>query len=563
MSGLDSHVADFARLAADGAVVEDPCGFMALCTPAERLQLATLGRRAPGATSYELVDLGAPRAQLVAVASLQQAARWQGAPGAWSAASEGVGVCRLSMGGVSKRLAEFGEAFGLPPAVVRVVNALYETCDVKQAAASAGVSFNTAREYLTKARAAIWAPNLPRLVTWAAVGSMGIDASGESDVAIGALFSLSERQRRLAGLVADGASRTEAAQAMAVSDALAKKELAAVFDATGVTNSIGLARLFAELRGLAILAREAPQHAQHPPPLSRNLFISVGDGRRVAVSDYGPDSGKPVLVLHNTMNCRGVDRALVSALQNAGYRPLSPDRPGYGDTDPAPEDCTGERYLDVCADDIAALCAEMGWSKVPLIAHGPVHLVLALMRRWPDLIEKALIDAPEPDSAWGTKAQGMMPSLKRQFARRPWAVASVIRILAALASYDRVAAFMQEWTARSPADRRAMDDPALMMDFYRKLAPFQHGKTDGFIREQVLQATCGRPAPIADAHRLTLLIGATDFMHNARETETYWRSVLKGARFVVIPDAGRFISYSNPDRLVAELQRPSSGRAAT
>jgi pimeloyl-ACP methyl ester carboxylesterase/DNA-binding CsgD family transcriptional regulator len=555
ISEVDAPFADFALLSADGRVLDDAAGFLDACGPAERLRLAWVARANPAATSYEMIALADGAMTLVAAAPMAHARSWQAASG-WGAswpASGGIVVCRLSLTGIRQRLVDFGEAFGLAPAVIRVVTALYDRCDVKRAAEAAGVSFNTAREYLGRARAAIGAPNLQQLVTWAGVGSLAMDASGENDRAVGVLFSLSERQRRLAGLVADGASRTEAAEVLGVSDAVAKKELAAVFAATGVVNAIGLARLFAELRGLAILARDPTPKEPYPPPFSRTLTVGAADGRKVVVSDYGPPNGKPVLVLHNTMNCRGVDRALAGALQDRGYRPLSPDRPGYGDTDPAPTGCQGEDYLRVCADDIAALCQEIGATKVSVIAHGPVHVVLALLRYWPDLIETAVIDAPEPGSGWGAKAKGTIPSLKRRFAQRPWAVASMVRILTALTTYERLGRGMRAWTANSPADRKAMRDPALLMDFYRKMAPFRRGRIDGFVREQVLQATGGRPAPVADAGRLTLLMGATDFMHDAGEIQDYWRAVLPDARFVILPDAGRFISYSHPERLADEL----------
>jgi hypothetical protein len=98
-----------------------------------------------------------------------------------------------------------------------------------------------------------------------------------------------------------------------------------------------------------------------------------------------------------------------------------------------------------------------------------------------------------------------------------------------------------------------MDDPALMRDFYRKLIPFRQGRIDGLVREQVIQATFGKPAGPIDGRKLTFLIGATDFMHDAGETLDYWRSVTPDARFVMIPDAGRFISYSHPQLLVEAL----------
>ena len=557
MNTIAPALTQIGLLLPDGSILEDSDGFLAAIGPLVRFNLVELARTSPGVTSYEAVDGEGGAVVVMAVASLDQARTWQvrdlSTPVTGSKSV--IAVCRLSPVGVQRRLQAFGEAFGLSAAVMRVLVALYEHCDVRDAAAAAGVSFNTARGYLSEARATVWAPNLPRLITWAGVGSFAADSSGESDHPVAELFSLSERQRRLAGLIADGLSRTAAAAALGLSDAVAKKELAAVYAATGVTNATGLARMFAELRGLAIVTQSHNGPLEpYPPPPSRNLVVSDGEGRRIAVSDYGPRGGKPVLILHNTMNCRGVDRSLVNALQASGYRPLSNDRPGYGETDPAPETRHGQAYLDVCVRDIALICQEMGWDRIAVIAHGPVHVALALYRARPDLIERIVIDAPEPDSAYGATSRGMLTELKRQFARRPWAVASVVSILSALASYERVASFMRDWTATSPSDREAMRDPALMMDFYRKLIPFRKGRIDGFVREQVLQATMGKPATILGTSGITLVIGQTDFMHDADENLAYWKEVLPDARLVKVADAGRFISYTHPERLVAELR---------
>jgi hypothetical protein len=544
-------------LLSDGSILEDDDGFLASVSPIDRANLVELARTSPGVTSYEVIDCAGSRSVVVAVASLEQAQTWQvqGLAVSGAGAKSAFAVCRLSPMGVQRRLYEFGEAFGLPAAVMRVLVALYEHCDVMEAAAAAGVSFNTARSYLSEARAIVWAPNLPRLITWAGVGSFGADSSGESDHPAAELFSLSERQRQLAGLIADGLSRAEGARALGISEAVAKKELAVVYAATGVTNATGLARILADLRGLAIVTQSHSGPTEpYPPPPSRNLVLSDRTGRRIAVSDYGPTGGKPVLVLHNTMNCRGVDRSLVTALQASGYRPVSNDRPGYGDTDPPPQHCHGKAYLDVCISDIALICEEMHWERISVIAHGPVHVALALFRSRPDLIERIVIDAPEPDSAYGAATGGMVNELKRQFARRPWAVASVVRILSSLASYQRVSSLMSDWTASSPSDHEAMSDPALMMDFYRKLIPFRQGRIDGFVREQVWQATMGKPPTVPGTSAITLVIGQTDFMHDADENLAYWNDVLPDARLVKVADAGRFISYTHPDLLVTELR---------
>ncbi len=557
MTTVSAALTQVGLLRSDGTILDDEDGFLGAISPLDRANLVELARTSPGVTTYEVVDCGGRAGVVVAVASLERARAWQleNLPVSVAGSKGTVAVCRLSPLGVQRRLYAFGEAFGLSAAVMRVIVALYEHCDVKEAAAAAGVSFNTARGYLSEARTTVWAPNLPCLITWAGVGSFGADSSGESDHPAAELFSLSQRQRQLAGLIADGLSREASARSLGISEALAKKELAAVYVATGVTNATGLARIFADLRGLAIVTQshEGPPEP-YPPPPSRTLVLTAEDGRCITVSDYGPLSGKPVLVLHNTMNCRGVDRSLVNALQASGYRPLSNDRPGYGDTDPPRQNSLGPAYLDVCVSDIVLICEEMHWDRISVIAHGPAHVALALYQARPDLIERIIIDAPEPDSTYGAAPGGMLSELKRQFARRPWAVASVVSIVGALASYERIASFMRGWTATSPADHEAMLDPALMMDFYRKLIPFRKGRIDGFVREQVWQATMGKPATLPGTSQITLIIGQTDFMHDADENLAYWKEVLPDARLVKIADAGRFISYSHPERLVSELR---------
>lgn len=551
----DQNFFDCSLLAPDGRILQDEAGWLGNLSHEVRLNLCRMAGQSPSETGFDLVESPGNQIFPVAMAQTEAASHWA-IPHARTARQidpSTIWVCRLSPSAVQGRLAHFAQAFGLPPAVGRVLYALYVHCDVKKAAQIAGVSFHTARDYLQQARQVTWTPNLARLITWSALGTLETVARGESDHPAGALFSLSARQRDLAARIADGASRSQAAAELGISYAVAKKELAEIYVATGVNNAIGLAKVLAELRSLAMATGLGKADDPYPPPPSRTLIATDKTGRKIVASDYGPLGGKPVLVLHNGMNCRGVDRALVAALQNAGYRPISPDRPGYGDTDPAPPTILGADYYKLCAADLICLCAQMGWDRLDVIAHGPTPLVLTLLEEAPTLVQAAVVDAPEPDSGYGAAAQGMIPAMKRHFFKRPWAVASVARILTNLASHARLATLMREWTANSPADRVVMENPALLMDFYRKILPFRSGQIDGFVREQILQATLGPPKTSLRGAGVTLLIGKTDFMHDGAETRDYWQAILPEARIHLIEDAGRFISYSHPDRVVEAL----------
>lgn len=58
------------------------------------------------------------------------------------------------------------------------------------------------------------------------------------------------------------------------------------------------------------------------------------DGSRVAWSEYGSVTGRPVLVVHSSMTTRFVSRRLLRALQTRGCRPIAIDLPGFGLSEP-------------------------------------------------------------------------------------------------------------------------------------------------------------------------------------------------------------------------------------
>ncbi len=104
------------------------------------------------------------------------------------------------------------------------------------------------------------------------------------------------------------------------------------------------------------------------------LHITLGDQRSLAYSDSGDPSGSPILYLHGLPSCRlahpddGLSREL-------GVRVLTPDRPGFGRSDPDP----GRSLLD-WADDVAefadVLCLDR-FAVVGVSGGGPFALACA------------------------------------------------------------------------------------------------------------------------------------------------------------------------------------------
>lgn len=462
---------------------------------------------------------------------------------------------------VEAQLRGFAKDFGMSPSVTRLVVALFQSGDVRAAAVRAGLAYETAREYLGAARQMVGATNLQNLITLIGLGIARTGSKAEeSDALLAYAFGLSERQTQIAGLIANGTARQEVARTLGVSEALVKKELAHIFAAVDVTNAAALARTMVEFRLLAIATTLHDGHDPFPEAVHHVLTLTARDGRVIVASDYGPRSGEPLLVLHSSMTNRPVNRALVEALQNNGYRPIAIDRPGFGGTEAAPEECRGDDYFNLAARDIVDVCEAKGWARIKLVSRGAAQIIVALQRQCPELIAAAVIMNPDPDARSSSKRSGFLAAMKRNFVRRPWAAGLMSRWAVQSLTFARVRDNVLRSAAGCPTDEKIMADPLHMQDYYRGVTAFREGKLDGFVREQTALATVGMPQPLRGTHRLTLLVGDQDSIHDPHETMRYWRKVLPDAHIAMVPGAGRFMSFSHPDLAVKALSRQSAMR---
>ena len=83
------------------------------------------------------------------------------------------------------------------------------------------------------------------------------------------------------------------------------------------------------------------------------------DGRRLAYAEYGDPSGVPVLFLHGSPGGRLGGAVNHERYVRQGLRVVSPERPGYGDSDAAP----GRTVRDV-GGDLVALLDHLGLDRV-------------------------------------------------------------------------------------------------------------------------------------------------------------------------------------------------------
>ncbi|SFA90652.1 MULTISPECIES: alpha/beta fold hydrolase [unclassified Bacillus (in: firmicutes)] len=81
-------------------------------------------------------------------------------------------------------------------------------------------------------------------------------------------------------------------------------------------------------------------------------------GKDTYYLDYGNSDATAVILLHGFPESALLWGETVLAIQNAGYRAVAPDFPGFGQSEPFNEPSTWERYMDFLTDFVNELSIE-------------------------------------------------------------------------------------------------------------------------------------------------------------------------------------------------------------
>lgn len=241
---------------------------------------------------------------------------------------------------------------------------------------------------------------------------------------------------------------------------------------------------------------------------------------------------------------------------------LAVDRPGYGDSDPLPENTW--MTVDTAARDIAAVLDGLGSGPVGVAgwsAGGRVAMALAALR--PDLVERLVIvatPAPHEEIPWipdeiqqGINAMRDLP---------PETVHAIMQEqFGGIVSSDVEPANLVALLGASPAD-----DDALAL-------PGAHERIAEMLGVAVRQGTTGMVADIAgyslrpwgfdpaDVQARTLLLYGSQDPICANRHAQWWQQSLPHARVEMSPGAGHLLILKRWDRALAHLA-PGSGRNA-
>jgi pimeloyl-ACP methyl ester carboxylesterase len=444
--------------------------------------------------------------------------------------------------------------FGLTGLQQKVIAEVVRAGSVRRAAVKAGLAYATARHAAVEAARHMHLPNTPAVVTAVVAAAFGVlpgDAEGPEPLAD--MLHITDRQARIALLISSGVKREDAAQAIGCTTAVVKKELQLLFATFGVQTSIDLARIVTEAKALRSFARtidNAPGFLDASIEPSR-VTVRPNNRGSFSWSDYGPGSGKPVLVVHSNWCCRAVPRPLLTELQRNGWRPIAIDRPGFGASDLG-SSTSADPFSQAIADALQLLDAAR-IQEVPIIARCGAQFVHAFKTATPDRVGAVVLVSPTPQATASGSRFGPVGAFKEAFYRSPRLIELFFRVISSQFSFERVEYLMRSITRGCETDERLCEDPQFIRDRFRALRPFACGNFRGGINEEHVISHGGYEFKPLDVNNWCILQGADDHHNSLDEVEAYWRKLLPNTPSVAVPRGGRFLTSSHATVVVDRL----------
>ncbi len=543
----------FAVLDADGALVHADAAFHDWFSEGvETLMIRRLVRLAQKDGQASGLIGGSNGASIAACAGVRDVAAGWPMPADCRTALEGPGRRIILLCFAPSRAGDLSArataAFGFTPLEARLAEALLDAANLDAAAARIGVGRETAREALKKAMKKAGARRSPDLIR-RMMDLMCGDHPEPPDIeeVLGSSFGATAAEAKAAARFAQGLTAREVAEGLGVKEATVRGQLKAVFAKTGVNKAKDLVRLAAETSTLAALTGTAETVLEPIDPHGRLRVVASGD-RRIALTDYGPRSGKPVVVMHGAATGRRLPPELVRALQKHGYRPIVPQRPGFGLTDVARGD-----FLRQGSDDMVRVLDALKIDRTKLMvrdASTPTGLKFAVDHA--DRITAGIAVNPKwPANSLEHRVrlpQSMMGVIAHSFKSNPQLIGLLAETLRRQTRTDLLEVTMRQTLAALPMDAATLEQPGVLDALVRDTQGMFARTSAGFAAEHralaggwsVPEGVGGERWTIAECAPLALT-----------GVEKAWGG-LPNVRFRMIQDAGLLVYFSHP-QVIADL----------
>jgi len=317
-----------------------------------------------------------------------------------------------------------------------------------------------------------------------------------------------------------------------------------VLGKTGLRRAKDLSRLLVEARELAVLATVLDPVFEPARTAGRLRVITAKDERQVAFIDYGPRSGEVVFVFHGYAAGRTVPPALIKSLQGEGFRPIVPQRPGFGLTTPAAGD-----YLEAAAADLALLCSELKTRDPVILARdGSVAVALAFARAHPGRCHRYVLLNPRTPLSYQMKTTGLVDLFTRGLLGNPKLVAPVTELLRRHSDREMVEGNLRRTCSYAPADIALLEDQTVVDALVRDIQALVARSAQGFAAEHAIFAAGWHP-PIVESGRFTVL-RSTGLPENPM---TPWEA-LPAFQVATLEDAGFLPQFTHAEAMTAAVK---------
>jgi pimeloyl-ACP methyl ester carboxylesterase/DNA-binding CsgD family transcriptional regulator len=444
------------------------------------------------------------------------------------------------------------QAYGLTPAESGLVGALARSGDLQVAALERGIAYETARKFVAAALRKTGTKRQTDLIRQTLGIAAGDVPEGQNlALIICDLFSLTERQANLATLIANGATREHAASILKISDNRAKADLKIIYINCGVSSAVDLSRIVAEidaLKGLAVACEVIIRPPGRDGEPLRLVPRGWADGA-IAVSDHGPVGAEPVLVLHSNVSGRFHSRSFIKALREAGYRPITFDRAGYGLTDPVDGDPVmagvqdAHAVLDALGLEISLAVARCTTASLIACAAHPFGRITGGVLVWPDPPHRA--DRPE---------KRMTHHARAIFVRYPELALAFTKLLTRRTNRAMIERSWRSAAQGVSTDEAVLDTPEEMEDIVRGAQQCILGMK-GFMNEALANNRGPKPQQLDDASRWTLLFGSGYEKYDTSDAAAFWSAAMPGAAVVTVPEGVHFLHVTHSDKVIDALMR--------
>ncbi|MFC9588812.1 alpha/beta fold hydrolase [Streptomyces sp. NPDC056944] len=293
--------------------------------------------------------------------------------------------------------------------------------------------------------------------------------------------------------------------------------------------------------------------------------VRTADGRLLVAEEWGDPSGSPVVLLHGTPGTRLGTLLPGLAAEHPGFRFLSYDRPGYGDSQRAP----GRRVADA-ARDAAAVADAFDVERFAVVGRsggGPHALACAALL--PDRVWAAavLVGLAPPDAAGLDWYAGMTPFNVHEYGlarahldgRDPGGLERDLAARAAVLRRDPECLLDDLRDGLSPHDLPVVEDPrvrtVLLRTYREALRVSHHGWLDDCL---ALAGPWG--FDVASVTAPVLLWHGLDDAFSPVAHTRWLAGRIPGAEPVLVPDAGHFAAQLALPGVLRWLDGQGAGR---